>query len=132
MVAGGLIALALWPVIHAGLAARYQIDPWKLFGWAMYAVPPIVETDIRVFEHLEPGWRPLHPSRVSAGEEAGLTRFLVRHRALGMLVTPEDFARAYLARRPEVTGIAVEVALTVLDPVSAHLVMRPRRFVYER
>jgi hypothetical protein len=131
-VAGVLVALAAWPVFHGALVARYEVDPWKLFGWAMYAVPPIVETDVSVFEKLAPGWRPLHPGRLDEDERAALSLFLARHRALGVLAKPEAFARAYLSRRPEVSALALEVALTTLDRESARLALRPRRFVYER
>ena len=30
---------ALWPIGHAALVARYDVDPWKLAGWAMYTRP---------------------------------------------------------------------------------------------
>ena len=27
--------LALWPAVHLWLSARYEIDPWELFGWGI-------------------------------------------------------------------------------------------------
>ena len=34
-----LIGFALWPAVHRGLVAAYDVNPWKLAGWAMYARP---------------------------------------------------------------------------------------------
>ena len=38
-----LVFVALWPFVHLGLVARYEINPWKLGGFAMYTtpVPPV-------------------------------------------------------------------------------------------
>ncbi len=38
--AAGLVALvALWPIAHVVLVRKFDLNPWKLGGFAMYAVP---------------------------------------------------------------------------------------------
>ena len=39
LVVFGLAAFTIWPLVHRGLVARYDTNPWRLFGWAMYCVP---------------------------------------------------------------------------------------------
>ena len=39
-----ILAFALWPAVHYGLVLRFDVDPWKLFGWAMYSVPGSMKT----------------------------------------------------------------------------------------
>ena len=45
-----IVAFVLvWPVAHAGLVARYGIDPWEFFGWSMYALPaPRIQVRVEV------------------------------------------------------------------------------------
>ena len=31
-----LALLAVWPLAHRVLVWRYDIAPWRFFGWAMY------------------------------------------------------------------------------------------------
>jgi len=47
-----LVAFALWPLLHFAATTRYGVDPWKLFGWAMYCVPGPLKT-LRVVAILE-------------------------------------------------------------------------------
>ena len=44
LVAAGLLLFALWPPLHFALVRRYDVDPWKLFGFAMYSVPGTMRT----------------------------------------------------------------------------------------
>ena len=41
VLAGLLLLLALWPLAHRALVVRYRVDPWRLFGWAMYCTPKL-------------------------------------------------------------------------------------------
>ena len=127
-----LIGLALWPFAHAIGVARYEIDAWKFFGWAMYAVPPIVATESSVKARTGRDWRTVDDSHLTRSEGAALNRFLVRHRALGRLERPDRFARAYLARRTDIDELLVEVSLTRLDRKSGRLMLQPRHFLYKR
>ena len=43
-----LIAFTLWPAVHLTLVRVYGVNPWKLGGWGMYAVPQL-QPSVRVF-----------------------------------------------------------------------------------
>jgi len=34
-----LAFVAAWPLVHRALVARFELDPWKHAGFAMYAAP---------------------------------------------------------------------------------------------
>ncbi len=34
-----LLLFAAWPLAHRTLVVRHGINPWKLYGWAMYCMP---------------------------------------------------------------------------------------------
>ena len=40
-----LVAIALWPLVHRQLVTRLDVDPWKLYGFAMYCTPHAVVVD---------------------------------------------------------------------------------------
>ena len=54
-----LAALMLWPAVHFALVERYDIVPWKFFGFAMYAVS-------------EPGMTIREPMAATPGERRAL------------------------------------------------------------
>ncbi|MDG2307855.1 MAG: hypothetical protein P8R42_25030 [Candidatus Binatia bacterium] len=33
-----LVLITLWPFVHRALVAGYDVDPWRFFGLAMYAI----------------------------------------------------------------------------------------------
>lgn len=37
----------IWPLIHTYLVFKYEINPWKFFGWSMY-ISPSTATTIKV------------------------------------------------------------------------------------
>ena len=34
-----LVVFTLWPLAHRALVAAFNVNPWKLAGWAMFCVP---------------------------------------------------------------------------------------------
>jgi hypothetical protein len=134
-VAALLAFVAIWPIAHRALVARYEIDPWKLGGFAMYATPTLpVLLGVLVEGEGEGAGRlvPLDESSLPLAARARLDRFRVERVALGRLREPRDAARAILAARPDLHGLVVLVQRTTLDPRSARTVASTQRFVYDR
>ncbi len=49
-----IVILALWPIVHHGIVATYDINPWLYFGLSMYTRPrPFI--DIVAMEAAYPG-----------------------------------------------------------------------------
>ncbi|HSQ00629.1 MAG TPA: hypothetical protein VL049_25680, partial [Candidatus Dormibacteraeota bacterium] len=48
LVVSVLAVLALWPLAHRALVWRYDLDPWRFFGWAMYCTPRL-PVDVSLF-----------------------------------------------------------------------------------
>jgi hypothetical protein len=128
LVAGVVLALALWPAVHLFLVARFEIDPWELMGWGMYSVPgPQVHARM---EQLVEG-RPLlvRPSDASL---ARLDAFATARSHLGRLVSVDALGRDLLALEPEMEGVVVILRRWSLDRDSAHFDFREERFRFER
>jgi hypothetical protein len=121
--AGTLLCLALWPAAHLGLARRCGIDPWELFGWAMYTTPtPRLGVEVREWRDGEA--RPL-PVRFSTLER--IERFRRSRLALGCLAPAEPFARELLAREPAAAGIELTLRRHAFDPATARFATREER-----
>jgi hypothetical protein len=123
--------VALWPLTQRGLVARFEIDPWKLGGFAMYATPSLPVL-VAVFAPEAGRLALLDESSLPAEARARLDRFRVERVALGRLREPRDAARAILAARPELHGVVVVVQRTTLDPSTARTTASSERFVYDR
>ena len=119
IVSSVLLALAVWPLAHHALVRHQGVDPWKLFGWAMYSVPGAMKT-VRVIEISRDG-SARAVSRREQGEEVwrAVSRFRVLRQSLGRLAGAEATARRVLALRPDWEGVALPVLGLELDRATA-------------
>lgn len=122
VIAGCVAALAVWPLLHAVLAARLGFDPWELFGFAMYALPAgrvQVRVD-RVFEG-----RPVLVG-LSGESRTRVAEYKRWRQALGPRLSPdglEALAKDVLVLEPEMDEIEIRVLSWRLDRDSAMLVV---------
>ena len=116
-----LLLFAAWPLAHAVLTTQYGVDPWKLFGFSMYAVPGPMRT-VRVFE-LQRGAAPrgLDYRRYEEPVQRAVDHFRERRRALGELHPMSALAEAMLDLHPTWEGVGVAVISLELDPETARL-----------
>lgn len=77
-----LSMLAAWPLCHRALVERYDLDPWRYFGFAMYCYP---KTDVAVgFYEIRAGKRRNIPaSALPPAVDRELRRFRMQRRARG-------------------------------------------------
>jgi hypothetical protein len=114
-----LVAFALWPAVQHGLVRVYDVDPWRLFGWAMYTVPGPMKT-LRVVEISRDGrFAALDFRRYDEADRAAVERFRIRRQSLGRLAGGDALARELLERHPDWEGVALPVLTLSLDRQSA-------------
>lgn len=126
MIAVGLVVFALWPLVHRLLVLRYDISPWRFFGWAMYCQPKFApEVEIYVRRGAE---------RVSLSEPSELRRSLrdyVRRREMwGGLLAPDDLGREALRTAGDADEVEIVVRRLVIDPATSRLAAREERYTY--
>jgi hypothetical protein len=125
----GLVVFALlWPIAHAGMVARFGIDPWELFGWSMYATPP-ARVQIRV--DVERGGE-TKPLRAMGNLRRQVRDFARRRTALGSLAPTESLARTILETDPTIDATTISIREIRLDPVTTRLVSRDEAHRHER
>ncbi len=120
-----LLFVAAWPQAHRFLVASFEIDPWRLCGWAMYCTPkPRVEVALVP----ERGGRPIELELpLPLREEAN--RFAERRAVLGRLVNPAALARGALERL-DADSIVVTIQRDRLDPTTNRIAGTRRYFRY--
>lgn len=120
LVVCGLALLALWPLAQRALVVRFDVDPWKLGGFAMYCAPrPRVE--IGLFDATDGDPVPIPPARLTASVREAVREFRARRILLGRLASYQPLARALLDARPEIERLRIEVTRIVLDRASARV-----------
>jgi hypothetical protein len=131
LVVAALGLLAVWPLAHRALVARYDIDPWRFFGWAMYCAPKLPATVSLVA--IEGGERVPVAVRSLSPDDRRAIHSLRRHRALwGTLASPARAGRVLLAARPRAAAVEVVVEKWFLDPASASIATRTETHRFER
>jgi hypothetical protein len=131
-VAAGVVVLAaLWPLAHRIVVARFDVNPWKLGGIAMYAAPapPLL---VAVFGLRDGQLVRIQPGTLPMAEQAALRRFEIERHALGELRRPDAVASAILAANPTLAQLSVVVQRTTLNRASAHLDGERMQYSYDR
>ena len=114
-----LVLLAVWPLVQHVLVRTLGVDPWRLFGFAMYSVPGSMKT-VRVVEVSRAGRHTaLKTSQYSPEEQHAVDVFRIRRQGLGRLASGDDLAVTMLARHPDWEGVALPVLSLELDPKTA-------------
>jgi hypothetical protein len=131
MVSAVLLIAVIWPLLHYGLVARYQLNPWKFGAWAMYTSPnlPVLAA---VFTQVAEGYRLIAPESWPAEVREARRQFEMRRNDLGVLARPDKLAAAALAARPDLDNVVVLVQRFTLDPSSALTVSTKEQYVYPR
>jgi hypothetical protein len=126
-----MAGLTLWPLVQIGLCFRYDVSPWKLAGWGMYAQPRL-GASLNVEARTSPDGvaEPLPPVAYDVMVEAD--RFLQDWRWLRRLVRPDRFAERVFAAFPQYQVLEVVVNNHVLDRDTGFIVTEPVRFPYVR
>lgn len=123
--------LAVWPLVHAGLVARYHIDPWRFFGWAMYCTPKL-PVRVSIYERRGDARVPIAARDLDPTLRQARRRLLNRRRRWGILAPVDGFGRQLLAARPAAEAIEIELDHWYLDPASARIAARSETFTYRR
>ncbi len=129
---GVLVALALWPAAQFALTQAWAVNPWKLFGFAMYSVPgPRVELELI---GVLPDGRGMRIDRraYSPREHRLASRFLSYRSELGFLARGDELADGVLALRPEFESVVVHTRRYWIDPETALVTSRDEHIRHGR
>ncbi len=119
--------VALWPLAQRGLVSAYDINPWKLGGWAMYTVPtPPVLVALFKDENGQPVL--LNEDELGKRLAQSLLEFRTKRHAIGDWLLPDDIARDVLSNRSDIPRMHIVVQRSYL--ASATGVIEVDRDVY--
>ena len=128
-VVAGIVLFALWPALHRGLVAVFDVNPWKLAGWAMY-VRPHFGSELALFRLR--GSEELPVGALTPWEQTLADEFVERRYSLGRLASPESLARELLRRHAADDAIVVEIRTPFFELASARVEQRVERRVIRR
>jgi hypothetical protein len=123
-----LALFAVWPAAHRALVAAFDVNPWKLGGWAMY-VRPHFPPELRLY--VLRGGNEREIARLTPWERTLADELVERRFVLGELASPDPLARALL-ERIRGDGVAIELRTRFLDPATAHIGERVDRHELRR
>lgn len=124
-----MTGLSAWPCAQMWLVARYDLSPWKLAGWGMYAAPRPEFLGLEIFggpvgAEGEKLTSP-NPELSQAAND-----FLERWRWLGRLAQPDEVASLVRQQHPEWASIRIVAYKPVLDRATSRVVLSETPFEY--
>lgn len=123
LVHAGLVLLTLWPLAQIGLALRYDLSPWKLFGFGMYAAPRFGMLGMEIYGRRQADGSEEQLVAPTPELQALAGRYLESYRWLGRLASAEELAQAALAFRSDWDQVRIVVFRPRLDPSTGLVVM---------
>lgn len=115
----GLATLfAVWPLVHMALQVRYELSPWKLGGWGMYAEPRFDNVGMEIYGRESSTGDFAQLTSPTPAEHSAGTRFLESHRWLRRLAPQGRLVRAVFDAHPRWTEIDVVVFQPHMDAVT--------------
>lgn len=131
LVVAALAVLAAWPPAHRALVWRYDLDPWRFFGWAMYCTPKL-PAEVALFA-IENGQRvPVELRSLSREQRRAIYSLRRRRSVWGTLASPARAGAALRAARPQADAVEVVVSKWYLDPTTASIATRAETHRFER
>ena len=127
-----LFVFAVWPLVQYSMTQRYQVDPWKFAGWAMYTVPkfqPRIEAFLLKNDRLEPV--ALGSTDFAAVGEA-LEGLIYETTYLGELADFDSLAREIRRAAGPEWPIEIVVSRYFIDPDTSVLTAGRKSHFYER
>lgn len=115
LVHGALALLAIWPLVHLGLAWHFDLSSWKLGAWGMYATPRFGLVGMEAYGRTTPEapWQQVVAPSPAARDAA--SAFLEQHQWLRGLASPAELIAALHADHPEWRELRLVVSYPVLD-----------------
>jgi hypothetical protein len=123
-----LVLLTVWPVVHLWLAFRFQVSPWKLCGWGMYATPRFDQVGMEIYGRETAESEPRLLVDPDPEVRAAATRFLESFRWLRELTPRGSLVEVVLAAHPAWREIEVVVFRPHMDAATG--VVRTERVAY--
>jgi hypothetical protein len=125
-----LLAVLLWPPVHAGLVSFYDLSAWKLSGWGMYSQPRPKDVGMEVYGRTALRGDYDQLTNASPALQAEASAFLARHQWLGRLTRPDGFAAAIRRERPDWEALRIVTFLSHMEPDTGMIVLRRTEFDY--
>jgi hypothetical protein len=125
-----LLVVALWPLAHRALVAAYDVNPWKLGGFAMYTTYRTWQ--VGLFRGADGRLEAIDQNALPFAARRAILDFRARRSALGRFAKPAPMARAVLAARPDLDAIVVVVERLVLDPATGRIASSQEVFPFTR
>ncbi len=117
----GLVALLAWPPLHYGLVERYELNPWKFFGFAMYCRPTLpVQLDIEIVERGRVAQLPVRDLPLPL--RAACRRFAIDRSVLGTFREARPLALLLLRACPWADAVRIDVRHPRIDPTTGRIV----------
>lgn len=109
----------MWPFVHRGLVVAADVNPWKLFGFAMYCTPHQVR--VRLAKAVDNRIRPISDQEIPPEPRRALATFERYRTPLGELHSHEDLARFLANGLSPNERFFIWIEVMTLDPATASL-----------
>ena len=130
-----LLLVAVWPLAHRALVARYGVSPWKLYGFAMYCMPSFESELLYLATPKGKEDRTPHPTRFPIefeGAAEALESYQAMEFGLGRLASTDGLAELLFEANPAVVRLYIRRAIGRFDVEAATPAFDYDTTVYDR
>lgn len=111
-----------WPIAHRYLARTYDLNPWKMCGFAMYCDPHNVT--VLITKPAGESELEFDRSKLSADLQNTFTDFSVRRYYFGKFAAPDDLIAELKTQVPQGESYSLIVQIQRLNPRTGMIVTK--------
>jgi hypothetical protein len=128
----GLLVLALWPLVQIGLVLRFDVSPWKLAGWGMYAEPRFGLVGMEIYGRVSANEAYDQLSSPGAPLRSAAADYLERYKWLRRLAPPDPLAARVFEAYPQWNELRIVVSRPNLNRETAMIELVSSEHRYSR
>ena len=125
-----LIIFLCWPLVHFYLVKEYDINPWKLFGFAMYATHH--QSGVTIVDITQDNGRQVLPSSLPDKVQKQLYAYIDKRTFWGKFVVPDELGKSILISNENYKQIMIRVFTLRLEGKTGMIKSRAMDYHYEQ
>lgn len=127
---GLLIVLITWPIIHIFLVNKYDVDPWELFGFAMYTTPHKIDVQLSI--HTPKNKKAAIASPLSDNLRSQFNDFIDKRSVLGQFHRPDELCKNILRSNKAFIQVTIKIDTIRLDGKTGMLTSTVKEYHYQQ
>lgn len=125
-----LMMISVWPAYHYYLVHNFDLNPWKMFGFAMYCTTRAYQFE--KYDTTGGRIRPINEELLTKSTVNSIERYALLRKDLGQLYEPDGIVKQMFDELPRTRAMAIIISTLWLDGSTGKIKKKYRVYRYAK